>query len=827
MSAVDPAAAPSLQRRRGRARWGLGELAALLVGGLCAAAGLWLAQQYPLAPPWALPVFVAASALFGLLPGLWLVLVPALLPLIGLAPWTGWITFEEWDLLVLALATGAYLRRAIKGGRSGASAAGAGAGLSPLMVVLLMLYSAALLVSMLRGFDDAGGFVFGLFQGYREPMNSVRLAKPLLAALLLYPLWRAAVRRGAAASARDVSLGLVLGLLATALAAIWERVAFTDLLNFSADYRTTALFWEMHVGGAALDGMLSLTFAFLVLELLTVKSRARWALMAAILPLAGYACLTTFSRAVYLSIPISVGVMLLVQTRQSLAQPGRPSQSWLWAGLLACVCVGAFAWAAATLFPGSGYRGLLSLLGSAALLLAAPATLRQTGPRTLLPGLAAGALLGLLAWGLSLSFSKGPYLAFAASALLALVLMTMGHRWLPARQQAWVLAGSLVATVASAALVIRHWGGSTALMTAGPVLAGLALMLLLAVGSPRALWPTSWRWQGVAAGAMVLAGGVVAAFGAGDYMSGRFTTTGSDFGGRVQHWRQGLALLETPGQLLFGRGLGRFVDDFAFAVPAQVTPGDYRLRHENGNSLLTLVGGQHELGWGEVQRLSQRVAVPVGPTVVRADLRADKDVLVHFEVCLKHLLYDQGCLIGQSRLQGKLGQWQSVQVPLEGKPLDAGLAWAPRMAMFSVASESHGVRVDVDNVSVAGTDGRNLLVNGDFSADLARWFMTSDRHHMPWHIKNMAAHVLFDQGLVGLVLLALLVGAALWRVVLGPARTHPLAAGVAGGLAGFLVVGLFDSLLDMPRVAFLFYFLVLIGLSLQPPRPQPAARPSA
>lgn len=98
---------------------------------------------------------------------------------------------------------------------------------------------------------------------------------------------------------------------------------------------------------------------------------------------------------------------------------------------------------------------------------------------------------------------------------------------------------------------------------------------------------------------------------------------------------------------------------------------------------------------------------------------------------------------------------------------------------------------------------------------------------MPWHIKNMAAHVLFDQGLVGLCLLALLVASALWRVVLGPARTHPLAAGVAGGLAGFLVVGLFDSLLDIPRVAFLFYFLVLIGLSLQPPRLPPAVRPSA
>jgi len=99
--------------------------------------------------------------------------------------------------------------------------------------------------------------------------------------------------------------------------------------------------------------------------------------------------------------------------------------------------------------------------------------------------------------------------------------------------------------------------------------------------------------------------------------------------------------------------------------------------------------------------------------------------------------------------------------------------------------------------------------------------MTSDRYHMPWHIKNLAANVVFDQGLVGLGLLGVLVIGALLRLTLGPVRAHALAPGVAGGLAGFLVVGLFDSLLDVPRVAFLFYFLVLIGLSLKAPRPRP------
>jgi len=51
-----------------------------------------------------------------------------------------------------------------------------------------------------------------------------------------------------------------------------ERLAFTDLLNFSADYRSTALFCEMHVGGAPLDAWLMLSFPFALASLLAARS---------------------------------------------------------------------------------------------------------------------------------------------------------------------------------------------------------------------------------------------------------------------------------------------------------------------------------------------------------------------------------------------------------------------------------------------------------------------------------------------------------------------------------------------------------------------------
>lgn len=47
------------------------------------------------------------------------------------------------------------------------------------------------------------------------------------------------------------------------------------------------------------------------------------------------------------------------------------------------------------------------------------------------------------------------------------------------------------------------------------------------------------------------------------------------------------------------------------------------------------------------------------------------------------------------------------------------------------------------------------------------------------------------------------------------ARRHQLAAPIAGAITGFLVVGLFDSLLDIPRIATLFLVLIVVALLLR------------
>ena len=170
--------------------------------------------------------------------------------------------------------------------------------------------------------------------------------------------------------------------------------------------------------------------------------------------------------------------------------------------------------------------------------------------------------------------------------------------------------------------------------------------------------------------------------------------------------------------------------------------------------------------------------------------------------------------MADARLKPDAHAWQHVAIEMDGKDLWGGHWYAPRLAFFAVALDTAGAIADVDNFRLTNMQGESLLANGNFTNEMAHWFFTSDHHHLPWHIKNLLLNVLFEEGVIGLILFVVLYSGALWRVTLGSARDHPAAPCLAAALAGCLVVGGFDSLLDVPRVAFLIYFLMLLSLAL-------------
>ena len=555
---------------------------AALLSLACAVAGTALALHYPLSAAWATLVFACVALVTWWRPLVWPVLLPALLPIIGFATWTGWIVFEEFDLLVLAVAAGGYARQAWTG-----LAPGAPAGMrqrhrssaAALIGLTVALFAASTLVAMFRGFSDAGGFSFGWFQGYREPMNSLRLAKPFFAALLLWPLWNAAQRADPHGSARRLSLGMMLGLLGASTAALWERLAFTDLLNFSADYRTTALFWEMHVGGAALDGYLALTMPFAVREMLAAPTKARWAFAAAVTALGTYACLTTFSRGVYLALPVGLGVMWALRSRQIRRGEPEGDTARGSATLVRLALIAGYLLAVAWMFPGSGYRGMLALSGALVLLLPLGSVLHRNRREEMLAGTFIGAVFALAAGGIGWLVPKGPYVLYTLGLLFTLSMLSLPQRagthgfGRHAAALAW--AGYLW-VLTSMTLVAQHWGGMAAFQQALPVAVVLVAAAIAGASSAREPWPPDLRWQGNTLGAAVLSGGLVVSFLGGAYMGDRFATSQSDLTGRLEHWRLSASMLTGVDDWLLGKGLGRYVDNYAIAAPESLRPGDYR-----------------------------------------------------------------------------------------------------------------------------------------------------------------------------------------------------------------------------------------------------------
>lgn len=787
-------------------RLSLRTFASTLIALAALAAGLFLAFHHPLAP-WAMIAGCIALFLVCLrFDHAWLLLLPALLPIVDLAPWTGWLIFEEFDILVLGAVAGAWLRHAWAPGASAPSRP------SATLLILVALYLAALGIAFARGIADAGSFAFGWFQGYDGPMNSLRLAKSFVLAALFAPLLGRANSRLDNRGVTYLGWGMALGLATVSLAALWERIAFPGLLNFSADYRTTALFWEMHIGGAALDGFLVMTLPFAAWLLLKSRHPRQLIPAALILALGTYASLTTFSRGVYLALAVAFVAMALMAIMASGHTSTTDRRSRIRStsiGLVAMLAIAGFAFLS---FRHGGYRALLAVLGCLTMFALTMEYIRSASRRLKFAALTLAAILALIAFTLAWLVGKASYWAYVALFLLA------ASGWLASlRSDAELvripaLAGTF-ALPCTALLVADHWGGTPALVDAAIALGALVLFAAWGARAAQPLWPTGWRGQGVVlAGAFALSS-MVAIFGGGAYMGDRFSTSERDFEGRLQHWSAGLDLLQTPGDWLFGKGLGRFPVSFYFGAPGNEFPGSYRLERETDNTFLALSGPRYQIGYGEVLRIGQRIAAPLpaGRYTLEFDARTAAKVQLQFGLCSKHLIYPEACAGKQTVFSGAEG-WQHRTLEFDSRGHSGGAWYAPQFIVFTVAIETMAGRADIDNLALTGPNGLSLIANGRFDDDMARWFFTSDRHHMPWHMKSMFLHVLFEHGALGLALFMALVAAALLRSLAGQRAHHPCAPALVAAITGFLVVGLFDSLLDAPRVGFLFFLVVLLAI---------------
>lgn len=763
--------------------------------------------HYPASPLWLSGGLLAYGALLWWRPHSWLFVVPALLPVLDFAPYTGNIYFGEIDLLLLATAAVGYLRTS----RDKPQAA-IPASLALALAVLAAVWS----VSLARGLLPLAPVDANAFASYFSRYNALRVFSGFAWTLILLPLWMRTAGDGLRNAGKFFMPGMMTGLALTALVVAWERAMFPGLLNFAADYRPTGPFSSMHTGGAALDAYLALAFPFAGAWLLAASQLRKVAALCVLL-LGCYASFAIFSRGMYLAFAAAGLVAGGFATAYRFRGGASNARSLLLAaGLLAITAL-----ALARVFATSGYRGLgaaIALMVAAMVLSTSPARLAHPGAA--LAGMAAAAALAAL-------LDKGSYIAVALSAVAFGAGAPRMYREREGNNAALPVA-AFAALAVGAAAVAQHWGGNSAAPPA--LMLGALAVTLVAIGqlAPRKMWEPRAALTGTLFFAVVLATLIPAA--ASYYLGTRFATTAGDLQHRLRHWNNSLEMMDKdlPARL-FGMGLGSYPDTYFWRNASGEMPGRFVFADSGeANRFLQLGVPRYQAGYGEVLRMLQRVdAPPGGRYLFSVDIRrGNPKTLMQAAVCERWLLYPQNCSPANFRMSPALGEWQRYSVILKPVPGNKAISLLRPPVQLELAAVGPEGALDIDNVSLVDLrTNQELVRNGGFSRASEGWFFSSDRSHLPWHAKNAVVHTVFETGWAGLgaaCLVLLAGGSTLARRALR-GETHALI--YLAALAGFLVVGLFDSLFDVPRLTLAFFLVFLVGCA----RPRSAlhAKPAA
>ena len=757
--------------------------------------------HYPLSPLLMGGLLLVYGAVLWWRPVLWLFLIPALLPLANLSLWTGWLFFEELDLFLAVTVVIGYIRLLPSKPSSRLSL------LARFFLGSLMLSYA---ISTLIGLLPLQPLDANAFSNYLSHYNSLRIFKPFLWSVLLLPLLSRMPTD--TRIAHYFMPGLLTGLAGVILTALWERHLFTGLLDFSSDYRITASFPEMHVGGAALDAFLSITLPFAMYWFLKKSQQSSFHFAAGVLLLTGglYTVLVTFSRGLYLGWVLSTLIIALSLGRHSLSRHSAiRSQGILLAlyallGLLFVIN-----------FKTGGYRGLIG-----ALFLTGSALYtggQQAAEKRGVPYLVWAAILIVFSVSFWIAFDKGPYVAFSLSLVSVIfggLLKGVSSRY--SRLSTVLYWGGFLALIPNDLAVNWHWGGLSAALSG----TAISLLTLFLVEINSRLHVPLWYWDRQSAPfllLLLLMISIPVPIALNYYMVYRFNQSATDAHTREEHWFQSLAMMDESGYgFLFGMGLGRYPENYFWKNKTGDLPGTYQLATGMNGPFLRIEAPKYKAGFGESLRIGQWIFLkPFQSYTLALEARSPSpQARLTIEACEKLVLFQSTnqCIIAIANVPAST-QWQQVNVHFDSSRMGSEPWYARPPVQLSLSNDIAGTLVDITSVSLEATDQQQeLLKNGHFMNGMDRWYFTSDHYHLPWHAKNMELHLFFEQGLLGLLSFSGLLFLALARLTRKTSTGDPNSTLLLASLVGLLTVGLFDSVLDFPRLSLLVYLLLYLSL---------------
>ena len=280
--------------------------AAILGPVLCSGLLIDAVWIYPLGGYWLAIGLLVYLLILNRWPHAWLILLPAALPVLDFTPWTGHFFFDELDCMLAATV-------AMNGWRSQKD--GQAIGLSRLGILFVVLLGLSYFASTVIGASPFPKPDLNSFNNYYSPYNALRVSKGFVWALFLAPMISTELGQDTANNTnftqRRFALGMTCGVLAATLGVLWERAAFTGLLNFSSGYRVVGLFSGMHTGGAYIEAYFTTSLPFVAWWTFTSQARFKRSVGTLIFAAGTYALAVTYARGGYLAFAFGMSVLVL------------------------------------------------------------------------------------------------------------------------------------------------------------------------------------------------------------------------------------------------------------------------------------------------------------------------------------------------------------------------------------------------------------------------------------------------------------------------------------------------------------------------------------
>lgn len=293
----------------------------------------------------------------------------------------------------------------------------------------------------------------------------------------------------------------------------------------------------------------------------------------------------------------------------------------------------------------------------------------------------------------------------------------------------------------------------------------------------------------------------------GGYIRDRFEKVSQSMDVRTRHWKNAIQKMDTNwGTVLVGMGPGTYPKTYFQKLDGK-KPGHYQFVSQGKNQFLRLFPG-------EFLYLGQRILLKKHSSdyMLTVDvISSEKKGQLSFPICEKSISYSFKCNWKTINIVNENDNWGNYKISYPEFEIGQDRLSQKKPIEFAIYNGNKDIIIDVDNIILTDSDGNNVIKNGDFTHGKDYWFFSIE-NHLAWHIFNVWVNLFFELGILGLLVFTAFILFVLIHQIKDILKKNMFSLILFSSFCGFFVVGLVGSLLDSPRILFLFYFISFLSI---------------